>query len=85
MYIMTSDSRSLEISDSFLTVPDELISSVTTLATYYLSVWDPRPRILVFCPWRSGLASRMLPRGCNWVVTFDIFVAYSLHFIVDST
>ena len=34
-------------------------------------LWDPRdgprPRILVFCPWCSGLASRMLPRG--WVVT----------------
>ena len=26
-------------------------------------LWDPRPRILVFCPWCSGLASRMLPRG----------------------
>ena len=29
-------------------------------------LWDPRPRILDFCPWRSGLASSMLPRG--WVV-----------------
>ena len=25
-------------------------------------LWDYRPRTLVFCPWRNGLASRMLPR-----------------------
>ena len=45
--------------------------SVTALATYYISESSSGTLVLesylVFCPWRSGLASRMLPRG--WAVT----------------
>ena len=43
------------------------IGSVTALATYYIiSESSSGTVVLVFCPWCSGLASRMFPRG--WVV-----------------
>ena len=53
------------------------ITFVTALATYYISESSSGTLVLesylgVFCPWCSGLASRMLLRG--WVVTEMVYI-----------